>query len=286
MWERIKEFMSLVFFVGIILISVIGFFFGPEEVRIKAGGAGLLALVTGVPYLIYTLIHGTNTNEQMSEDGLDLSDDKWANEKKYGYDGQLAITVKNIDKYLSNIETLKGTQITWKRYNTENVKCGNYNDKETRIDIVKIKAENEHMPLLYFIEGCRENSSNIPNGYRRKNGIQKKLQDKDLTGDNVASSQLAATANSAVNQNENRQIASSEELMSIIDEQNVKPSRTVNAEPISTERELKADKTENDSANQQNPIPMEMLRKLKTLYDQGILTDEEFKEKKKQLLNL
>lgn len=266
MKEKIKKYASYAGTALIILLVVLGAVIGGAEVRDKAIATGLLVAVTGIPYLIYSIIHGTNTSEQVSEEGLDLTDDSWAGDKYYGYNKDYAITVKNLDEYLAGIETLRGTQITWKKDYSDTVTCANYNHKETRIEIVKVKAGSEHMPKMYFIEGCKENSSNIPYGYRSKVDIASSPSEETILSSEEA---LYSDARPITEERTKRE------------EANTKPS-------FDTQETRHTCVATNDPAvnDSKKAIPSDMLRKLKTLYDQGVLTEEEFKEKKKQILNI
>ncbi len=62
-------------------------------------------------------------------------------------------------------------------------------------------------------------------------------------------------------------------------------SKTNNASSTLTESPTKK-AINNKSYIEETEIPVEALKKLKILYDAGIFSEEEFKEKKKQLLNL
>ena len=273
--KKTSSALSWIALIGFIGLIGLGFVFGPDELKGKMGAAGLVAAITGIPALIYNMLVGKNSDDQKNG-ALELSDNAWAKKVDYGYTKKMGITVKSIDEYMSQLTRKNAVQISWSKGASESVSCKNYDYKETVVTIVRVRVNGEVQQAMYFIEGCKENSKNAPKSY-----IKKEKSTTNTVTDNVTQNQqkgdIYAKADIDTDESVDNNLSKTDDLAALKLESSADGETTIKARKCGTK----------DPANSTSiEIPAEMLRKLKVLYDQEVLTEEEFSEKKKQLLGI
>ena len=210
--------------------------------------------MTGGIGLLISLFRGSNTDAQRnSEEGLELSDEAWHSDHNYGYDKEKAITVKDINQYLSYLILLDGTPITWKKKDETVVSCEEYNGKSTIVTRMQIYNDGKKHDQLYFVDGCKEDTSYIPSGYKRTGTALS----HEMLDDGKKSNNLLSKLKSKDSAKDS--------------DQELKQNNGEEGSPDSV-----------DSSN----IPVKELKLLKQLHESGGLNDEEFSQKKKDLLGL
>ncbi len=209
--------------------------------------AGVLGGIFG---LIGIVFGKTKTRKRKTETSAIVSDAMWAADPKYGKAPDFAIVVADIDEYIKHIVTYENEPLTvLKKKKTIKSFSSNYHYEENTIYPVKVKAGASKKETLYFIVCERAESVNYPEGFKGRDP-------ESIITDKVTSSSESEKQDGALTIEHNK-------TGTIIDIGRL-----------------------NSDHKGSSTIPVNDLRQLKILHEEGVLTDEEYEAKKKQLLNI
>lgn len=231
---------------NLLLNIVFGIMYGTNP---NLEGPAIIAIAFGVPYVILRIRSKKNGMAARSNPEWTIQDDKWLYSSKYGHDPEFAIATDDIKDYMNHVKKTDWESYNWgieRKINTKNV--ANYNFIDTEVTSVIIKDALGHADHLYFVLPGPKRSGHVPKGYEWvDNGVE---YDRTITI-NLGAQPKSNTIS-----------------------QPIKPTNVATKDDVI------------NTSDDKKAIPSDMLRKLKVLYDQGVLTEEEFKEKKKQILNI